>query len=257
MVEMQKYPVVIIAGGRTPDKIIESGEKETERAFIDIGGKPMVSWVLDAVRSGGFVDKILVVGNLERLTRELGLDPSDCMQDKGSMLENYMAGLERFRSYPLVLSTTCDIPLITGAMLIDLIRQISAIDAEVYYPIVDVKLFDAKYPGGRRTTQVLKEGTFTGGNVFAMNPEAMLRNRSRVETVIRDRKSPARLIRLFGLPFILKYALKQLDLKGLEAKATEILGARMRGVLTTHPEIGFDVDKPDDLIMVRKIMSRT
>jgi hypothetical protein len=90
-----------------------------------------------------------------------------------------------------------------------------------------------------------------------VSPEAVLRNQSRIEAVIRDRKSPARLIRLFGLPFIIRFALRQLDLSGLEAKASEILGSRMRGVLTPHPEIGFDVDKPGDLIMVREIVART
>jgi GTP:adenosylcobinamide-phosphate guanylyltransferase len=257
MVVQQKYPVIIMAGGRTPDKILEAGEKETERAFIDIGGKPMVAWVLDAVRSFDFADKFLCIGNPQRLVKELGLTESECMQDKGSLLENYIAGLERFRNYPLVLSVTCDVPLVTGAILSDLVNEMAGIDAEVYYPIIEVKYFDSKFTGGKRTTLALKEGTFTGGNVFAVNPDAMIRNRSRVEAVIRDRKSPAKLVTLLGLPFILKFAMKKLDLAGLEAKATDILGARMRGVLTKHPEIGFDVDKPDDLNMVRKLFRST
>ena len=87
-------------------------------------------------------------------------------------------------------------------------------DAEIYYPIVDVKFFDAKFPGGKRTTQQLKEGTFTGGNVFIVCPDSVLKNKPRIEAVIRDRKSPAKLVMLFGLPFIIRFALKQLDLGG-------------------------------------------
>ena len=251
------YPFVIIAGGKTPGKILEAGEDETERGFIDIGGRPMVSWVLDAVRGCKRYDGLLCIGNVMRLNRELGLELGMLAPDMGSMLDNFMVGMERFRDRPLVIHMTCDIPLITSAMLDNLIDRIESIDAEIYYPIVDIKYFDAKFPGGRRTTQILKEGTFTGGNVFAMNPTAVLKNRSRIEAVIRDRKSPARLIRLFGLPFILKFALRQLDLKGLEKKASQILGARMRGVLTKDPEIGFDVDKPVDLNMVRGIVARS
>jgi molybdopterin-guanine dinucleotide biosynthesis protein A len=253
----EKYPVLVLAGGPTPDKILAAGETERQRAFINIGGRPMVQWVLEAVRACPNCGEMLLVGDVERMNRELGVDKAMLMADKGSMLENFMAGMERFRKSPLAINMTCDIPLITGPMLVDLLKQVSAIDAEIYYPIVDVKFFDAKFPGGKRTTQKLKEGTFTGGNVFVVSPEAILRNKSRIEAVIRDRKSPARLVMLFGLPFIIRFALQQLDLSGLEAKASEILGSRMRGVMTPHPEIGFDVDKPGDLNMVREIVART
>jgi molybdopterin-guanine dinucleotide biosynthesis protein A len=248
------FPIIILAGGKTPEKILAAGETETDRAFLKIGDRPMLQWVLDAIRSSKAIETMLCIGNVERLAREMGLDPANLISDKGSMFENYIAGLERFRDRPLVLSTTCDVPLLTGPILDDLVAQMKTIDAEVYYPIVNIKYFDEKFPGGKRTTQKLKEGTFTGGNVFAVNPEAVIRNRARVETVLRDRKSPAKLVRIFGVPFILRFALQQLDLAGLEAKATQILGARMRGVVTPHPEIGFDVDKPSDLNLVRKIM---
>ncbi len=249
-----KYPVVILAGGPTPEKILEAGETEVERAFIQIGGRPMLAWVLDALRESGICDDILCIGNPERMKSTFGLSPTEVAQDKGSMLENFMTGMEHFREHPLVLNVTCDIPLITPIVLKDLMSQVSTIDAEVYYPIIDVKIFDQKFPGGKRTTQHLREGTFTGGNIFIMNPVKVLENRGNMESVIRDRKSPAKLIKLFGLPFILKFAFRQLDIKGLEDKGTEILGARLKAVITPHPEIGFDIDKPEDLSMIRAIM---
>jgi len=250
----EKYPVVILAGGPTPEKILDAGEPEKERAFINIGGRPMLGWVLDALRDSGICGQILCIGNPERIQSTFGLSPTEVSRDKGSMLENFMMGMEHFRDFPLVLNVTCDIPLIKPVMLKDLMDQVSSIDAEVYYPIINVKDFDQKFPGGKRTTQHLKEGTFTGGNIFIMNPVKVLENRQSMESVIRDRKSPAKLIKIFGLPFIIKFAFKQLDIQGLEAKATQILGARMRGVITPHPEIGFDVDKPEDLSMIRDIM---
>ena len=248
------YPVIILAGGATPEKILAAGETEKERAFIEVGGRPMLGWVLDAFKGSGVCGEMLVIGNAERIRSTFGLQPDQVAQDLGSMLENFMTGLDHFRRHRYVLSATCDIPLITPEALKNLMEQIGKMDAEIFYPIIDVKLFDEKFPGGKRTTQSLKEGTFTGGNVFVVNPEKVLKNRDKVEAVIRDRKFPAKLVRLFGLPFIIRFKLKQLDLKGLEDKATKILGARMRGVITPYPEIGFDVDKPEDLSMVRQIM---
>jgi len=251
---MKTYPAVILAGGQTPEKIIEAGETEKERAFIEIGGRPMLSWVLDAINKSDTIGDFLCIGNADRIRKTFGLSEDQTLEDKGSMLENFMSGMEHFHEHHHVLTSTCDIPLVTPEAFRDLVKQVSEIDAEVYYPIVNVKLYDEKYPGGKRTTQCLKEGTFTGGNVFILNPRSVLENRRRIEAVIRDRKSPAKLVRLFGLPFIVKYALKRLDMKGLEDKATQILGARMRGIITPYPEIGFDVDKPEDLRMVRNII---
>jgi molybdopterin-guanine dinucleotide biosynthesis protein A len=251
-----KMPVVILAGGFTPQKILDAGETEKERAFIDIGGRPMLQWVLDAVRNSDCCGEILCIGNSARMMSTFGLKPEEVAEDKGSMLDNFVTGMERFRSHPRVLSMTCDIPLLTAESLQDVVDSIATIDAEIYYPIIDVKYYDEKFPGGKRTTQYLKEGTFTGGNVFVLNPERVLGNLDKIKSVIRDRKSPAKLVRLFGLPFIMRFAFKQLDLKGLENKASQILGAKMRGVITHYPEIGFDVDKPEDLTMVRKIIAK-
>lgn len=250
----KKYPVVILAGGSTPDKILDAGEPEKERAFIDIGGRPMLSWVLDAIRKCDVFDEIYCIGNVDRMRSTFGLGEHEVLQDRNSMLENFMAGLEHFRSHPRVLTTTCDIPFITPEAFKFITGEVDKIDAQVYYPIIDVKEFDKKYPGGKRTTQKLKEGTFTGGNVFVFEPEQVLRNRDKIEAVIRDRKSPAKLVRLFGLPFIVKFALRQLNIKGLEDKATQILGATMRSIITPYPEVGFDVDKPEDLVLAREIM---
>jgi len=251
-----KMPVVILAGGSTPQIILDAGETERERAFIDIGGRPMLEWVLDVVKGSDCCGEILCIGNSSRMMSAFDLKPEEVADDKGSMLENFVTGMERFKSHPRVLSMTCDIPLLTVESLRDIVDSIADIDAEIYYPIVDVKHFDEKFPGGKRTTQNLKEGTFTGGNVFILNPERVLDNRDKIESVIRDRKSPAKLVRLFGLSFIMKFVFKQLDLKGLENKASQILGAKMRGVITHYPEIGFDVDKPEDLTMVREIVAK-
>jgi len=251
-----KIPVVILAGGNTPDNIIESGESEKERAFIDVCGRPMLGWVLDAVRTSGSIGEILVIGNSKRMKDVFGFADNEIAEQKSSMLENLMIGMNAFRDQKRVLVVTCDIPLITTGILDDLIGQIYQIEADIHYPIVDVAYFDERFPGSHRTTQKLKEGTFTGGNIFQLSPGPVIANRERVEAVIRDRKSPAKLVKLFGMGFILKFALRQLDLKGLESKASQILGAKMRAVLTKHPQVGLDVDKSDDLKLVREVLGR-
>ena len=109
--------------GAYADKILAAGETEEQRAFINIGGRPMLKWVLDAVRGCDKCGDMLVVGDVERINRELGVDKSMLMADKGSMLENFMSGMERFRKSPLAINMTCDIPLLTNQMLTDLLGR--------------------------------------------------------------------------------------------------------------------------------------
>jgi GTP:adenosylcobinamide-phosphate guanylyltransferase len=249
---VKSYPVVIMAGGPTPGAILEAGEPEKERAFIDVGGRPMLAWVVDAIRKSDVCGEILCIGNAERMQSTFNLKPGETLPQKNTMLENYMAGMEYYQDRDRVIIATCDIPLLTSESMDFLGGEVDRIDAEIFYPIIDVREYDSKYPGGKRTTQCLKEGTFTGGNVFIVNPKKILENREKIEAVIRDRKSPAKLVRLFGFMFVLKFIFKQLDIEGLENKASSIFGAKLKAVITPFPEIGFDVDKPEDLVMTRK-----
>jgi len=254
--EYSKFPIVILAGGPTPEAIIEAGESEPERAFIDINGHPMLQLVIDAVRSSDIASEMVVIGNASRLKEVFNLTDSQVLEQGSSMLENLFKGMEHFRSAPRVMQMTCDIPLLTAESLQHLAEEAGKFEADIYYPIIDVKHFDEKFEGGKRTTQTLKEGKFTGGNVFIFNPEVVIKNRAMLDQVIQSRKSPAKLVKLLGFSFVLKFALKQLDIKGLETKVSDILKAEMRAIITPYPEIGFDVDKPTDLTIARSIVEK-
>jgi len=69
------------------------------------------------------------------------------------------------------------------------------------------------------------------------------------------RKKPVRLAAVLGPVFILRLLLVRLTLSELEAAACRFLGlAGAHAVRTAFPEIGVDVDKPEDHAMVSRIL---
>ncbi|MEO7995224.1 MAG: 4-diphosphocytidyl-2C-methyl-D-erythritol kinase, partial [bacterium] len=140
----------------------------------------------------------------------------------------------------------CDCPLLTADIISGLLADCLRVPGEVYYPIIPMDILNAKYPGGKRTTLKLKEGVFTGGNLFLVKPAPLLRQKPLIDQLIRHRKDPLKLLQLFGLKFIWQFATQQLTVHGLESRATQMLGVQVRAISTPHPEIGIDLDKAVD-----------
>ena len=252
-----KIPALVLAGGRTPEAL-QGVTSEIERSFIPICGKPIISHSIDGVKNSQYLSSITMVGNPERL-QELFHDEQiefKYLVDTDSLLDNLMLGLRSLETYRSVLVMTSDIPLITDVILASTIQECQKDDAECYYPIVAKSLMEKKYPGGKRTYVPMKEGHFTGGNIFLVSPKALLRNEKVFQRVIEDRKNPLKLAGLFGFSFILKMLLGILDLPGLEKKATQILGVTVKAVKSPNPEVALDVDKEKDYILVTRVMEK-
>ena len=69
----------------------------------------------------------------------------------------------------------------------------------------------------------------------------------RLRQVIQNRKNPLALAGLIGLGALVKFVLGVITIRELEERVSRILGVTARALITNHAEIGFDVDKPEDL----------
>lgn len=250
-----KIPVLILAGGKTPEKL-QGVTHETERAFIPLLEKSIISHIIDNISGCDFISNIVVVGNPERLSKEIVKENIIFLKDTGSLFDNLIMGLKELEQHRQVLIMTADIPLVTSDILRSLILTCQKHEADCYYPIVAKSVIEAKFPGGERTYVTLREGRFTGGNVFLMSPKAVLRNEHIFQQAIRDRKNPAKLARLFGFSFILRMLFGLLDIPMLEKKASKILGVSIKAIISPHPEIAFDIDKDKDFILVTRILEK-
>ena len=246
---------LILAGGKATPEFAQAAGGVTNRALVPLAGRPMLDYVVDAVRAGlpqGM--RILVATTPETPT------PAGCVRvaSGDSLVDTLLSGvraLEAHEKYLLV--ATADIPFLTPASVADFLLRARETGAGFAWPIVPAEVCEAAFPGTRRTTLRLREGTFTGGNLALLDP-AFLRER---ETVLRAayarRKSVIGLARLLGAPLLLRLAASRvapnlLSIAHAEAAVGRVLGVKTRAVVSQFAELGADVDKPEDLYAARR-----
>lgn len=249
---MKKIDALVLAGGTLPEDLQKHSAGYDNRALLKLGDKFMIEYVIDALRGCKGVGKILVVGLKEPLQKVLGDRADDVMEARDSMLENIRIGADRFKDSPALLIVTCDIPLIDSGMIDRFMESCNAEKADVYYPIVEKKFNDQKYPETRRTYFRLRDGVYTGGNVVMLDPGVFRENWHLLEKAIAARKSPLKLLSMIGIGFIFAYLTGRLTTAALEEKIRRITGLKGKAVKVVDPEIGIDVDKESDYLLVEK-----
>ncbi|SHI52130.1 nucleotidyltransferase family protein [Lutispora thermophila] len=242
--------------------IILAGEKKNEnfkalenKALLKINDRYMIDYVLDSVRKVSYIDKIAVVGDKEQLSKALQGKADYIIQGTESIVDNIILALEEFSQDEEILLLTCDIPMITPEAIEHFIENAKQKNVDLCYSIVEKSTNDEKYPEAKRTYAKLKEGQFTGGNVFYFKPEIRDRCREFVDEMLKHRKNPAKMARTLGIMFLLKLSLGMLTIDAIKKKCDSLLNINAGVVISPYPEIGNDVDKTSDIELVEKYLS--
>lgn len=228
------------------------------KALLPVGGEPMALHVLRALRGSGRVARVAYVGPTLP-----DMDPliDERVTDHGTLLSNLEAGVEQLSRAGLasgarVLVVTADIPLVTPEQIADVLASAPP-DAGLVYPVVRRSECERAYPGVKRTYARLREDTFTGGNLFLLDPGLIGQFLPRLREVLAARKAPLRLAGLIGPGVLVKLLTRRLTVPELEARVSTILGVKARALITPHAAIGTDVDKETDLTLVEAQLGHT
>ncbi len=247
---------IVLAGALNDGKLKEVSPERWE-ALIDLMGRPLVRHSIDPLLLAKTIDRIVVVGpeaELEPILAGLGVD---LVPPTGDMFDNVLAGFRHLaRTSPggeskLALVSTADLPLITPEIVDGLVEACLAEGGEAFYPVVSREIMEAKFPGTRRTYGTLRDGTFTGGNLFVVDGEVLERVAPKAKALIEARKNPLKMAGAIGIGFVVKLLLGRLTIKQLEDYVGRRFGFVARAMIVPWAEIGIDVDKPADLDLVR------
>jgi hypothetical protein len=221
-----------MAGGRS------EGLPVSCKADLPVRGRPMTDWVAAALRE---------VPEIGRVRVERGTEDGA----KG-LVGNLLRALERLEGAPpYVLLSACDIPFLTPEAVQDFLRRCEP-GYDVYYPIVPRESCEARFPGVKRTYARLREGRFTGGNLFLIKPQVMPALAGPLERLFALRKSPFGLARELGIgvTFLGSALLGTLALRRVESTVETWAQIRPKAVISHFPEIGTDIDKWQDITLL-------
>lgn len=247
---------VVLAGAPNTGRLQEASPEPYE-ALIEIGGRPILAYVLEALRASQYVDRLMVVGPpaLDLVVTVSGAERVDSGPDVLANLQAGVAALGATGSARHILISTSDIPLLTPQAVDDFLTRCRQMgDLDVYYPVVLRERSEEVYPGVERTYVHLKDGSVTGGNLFLTRADVLERSNALLSEAISLRKHPLRMSRLLGPRVIVKAAVRTLSADDVAQRVQKLLGVRGRAVFTPYPEIGVDVDKPSDLALVREVL---
>ncbi|MBE0475598.1 MAG: nucleotidyltransferase family protein [Coriobacteriia bacterium] len=224
------------------------------KGLLPIGGRPMIEWVVDAMRAAELVHEVAVV---VPTAEDLGpwVDKVDkLVVSRGGFMTNVAAGVDSFRSDRPILISTGDIPTVIAADVDSFVRASIATGADFTYPLISKEDVLAAYPGSERTYVRLATGAVTGGNMALVNPLLVRTNREIGQRLFDTRKNAIQMARILGLGFVVRLAAGRLVPAEVEAKMGQLLGGTAAAVFTDRAAIGADVDKPGDVVVAERVL---
>lgn len=251
---------VLTAGGiPQPDEPLYSYSNGEAKALIDVAGKPMIQWVLDALGEAKTIEHVVVIGLSDKANLTC-TKPLSYLPNQGKMLENLKAGtakvLELNPQAKYVLFVSSDIPSITGKMVDWVVRTCMQTNHDLYYNVIRREDMERRFPGSKRTYTRLKDMEVCGGDMNVVRTAIVNKNSEFWDKLIEARKNPAAQAALIGTDIIFKFLFRQLTIDDVIQRVADKLGLKGRAIVCPYPEVGMDVDKPHQLELIRAHLTR-
>lgn len=249
----ETWTAVVLAGQRpSGDPLVEHFGIAC-KAHLPVAGLPMLSRVVATLRASPRIGRIVVMSQDAKVMDVLEPGQAEHVASTGGISAS-LAGLAGSEAVPWpILVTTADHPLLTPECVSFMLEQGKGCDLAV--GMVNSATLLARYPENRRTWFKLRDGWWTGANLFALGGEKVLPALRLWSQVEQDRKSVVKLFARFGLSLFLRAVTRTVGMRDGLAIAGKRLGLDARLVDLPFAEAAIDVDKPSDHALAESILS--
>lgn len=245
---------VVLAGGPADDvAALQPGAPN--KAFVRVGGVSLVERTLRALRSSDRIDRIVVVAPAATHgSPDLAL-ADERRPDGARITDSLRSGLRDLPENDVVLVCTSDLPVLTEAAIDDFVERARSLDPDLGYGCIERRVHLAAYPNVPHTWARLREGTFCGAGLMAMKPRALGPLERFIERLGAARKNPLALARIFGWDVMARFALRRLSIADAERRAGELLGLRVRAIVSPYAQTGVNVDRVSDVALAESLVA--
>ena len=252
---------IVTAGGiPQPQDPLYSYSHGNSKALIDVAGKPMIQWVLDALGDAKHVDNVIVMG----LSPKSGVTckkPLYFLSNQGRMLANIVTGVKKSleldadNEYVLIVSS--DIPTLKPEMVDWLVDTCMQTDDDLYYGVCKREVMEKRFPDSKRTYTKLKGVEVCGSDISVSHISMATEHLDMWESLIGTRKSPLKQASMIGLDTFFQVFTRSITLEDLATKISKRIGIQGRAIIWPHAEPCMDVDKPHQLELLRADLANT
>ncbi len=250
------WTAILLAGQRPGVDPLAAAFGQTLKALVPIGGQPMAAHVAQTLLDTPLITNIIVLCQQPDVIKAV-LPESDRLRyvvSQSGISDSIMdiaGGITA--PWPLFV-TTADHPLLTRAMIETFLA--GSIGTDISVGMVERSVILKAYPDNKRTWIKLKDGPWSGANLFTLSGEsakAALTLWSRAE---KDRKQLLRLFWHFGPWIALRAITRTISLQDGIAALGRRLGLTARAVSLDFAEAAIDVDKVSDHVLAEAILAK-
>ena len=251
---------IVTAGGiPQPNDPLYAYSNGDSKALIDVAGKPMVQWVLDALGEAKHVDNVILIG----LSAKSGLTckkPIHYVSNQGRMLANIVTGvnksLEINRNNKYVLIVSSDIPALKGEMVDWLVSTCMQTKDDLYYGVCPREVMEKRFPDSKRTYTRLKDMEVCGADINLTHVRMATEHLDTWEALINNRKNPFKQAAVLGWDTLFQIVTRQFTVEGMVQRASERIGIKGHAIVWPYAEGCMDIDKPHQLELLRADLTR-
>ncbi len=230
------------------------------KALLPMGGKPMIQWIVEALLDSKYIDGVVIVG-LKPGDFDADSLPVRYTETQGNIVDNVLAGMKIVQeinpNVEKVILCSSDIPLLTSNLVNEFVEICQETDHEIYYPVVEQKVMEKRFPNSKRTFTPMKGGRYTGGDIFLVHKTALKVNMELLRALTGQRKNFFAQARMVGFGFIFRFIFRMMDLDEAAERAGKVLNLNGRALDYPRAEVAMDVDKLHQYILVKNELEAT
>ena len=241
---------LVLAGSRGGPDPVALSEGLPHKSLARIGSETMLGRVVAALREAGF-ERVLVSTDIPEVVSLAILLGTEVVCPGAGPSESVARAFETTGAPLLV--TTADHPLLAPDWIHRLIAG-SPETADVSIMLARQVDVETALPGNRRTWLRFADGGWSGCNLFLLSTPTAARALGGWREVEAERKHPWRLARRLGWRTLFDYGFGRLGMADAIARLGGRLGVRATLVPALAGLAAVDVDKIDDLLLVRRLI---
>ena len=257
----RRFKALVLAGSRRAERDpVARAAGVPHKALAPVAGRPMIAHVLEALLDSGAFEALYLVLD-DALRQELPAwdgFPARLPLTLESSRDSIAASVAQVfaRTGPPLFVTTADHPLLTADILREFLDRAERAGGDVTIGLVEAGRFAPLHEPGRRTWLRFAKRRFSGANLFLLRSSQAQKALEFWRRVERERKRPWRLAAAFGPGLLFGYLLHRWTLEGAFARMSRRLGVELQPVVLSRAEAAIDVDRPEDLRLVERLLAR-
>jgi GTP:adenosylcobinamide-phosphate guanylyltransferase len=245
------FTALILAGSRDGPDPVADYAGVAHKALIPIDGTPMVLRVVAALNDAG-ARRIAVSTDAVGVIAALAGSSVECLPPMAQPSLSVLSAFDTLGAPLLV--TTADHALLRPDWITRFLADTPP-DADLSLLLAERAVIEADAPQTKRTYYRFAGQAWSGCNMFHLATPRAAAALELWRTVEVHRKQPWRVARLIGLTTLAHYLGGRLTIQDAVARLGASIGVRAAVVPSRFGLAAVDVDKPEDLDLIRRIVT--